>query len=231
MTNFSRKILSATLALLLVAEQLMTGVLAFSDLGSVDGEATDPAPVVASADAGTTASDDTATDADTTADAGDAADSTDADAADTTADQADTTTGAAADSADADTTTADIADQTDVATGATTDTADTADQDTATDTADQADTTTGADTVLDGADDALLTPLAATTPLFSMMTRAAQGGSVKVDVATRTAAGETPRTEYRVGEQIETNAVIDNSGLGATLNARGRITLPKKYLS
>lgn len=226
MTNFSRKILSATLALLLVAEQLMTGVLAFSDLGSVDGAATDPAPVVVSADVTSTDAADT-----TSSDPVTDADTADTDATADAPDQTDVATGATADSADADTTTADVADQTDVATGATADTADTADQDTATDTADQADTTTGADTVLDGADDALLTPLAATTPLFSMMTRAAQGGSVKVDVATRTAAGETPRTEYRVGEQIETNAIIDNSGLGGVLDARARITIPKAHLT
>lgn len=55
-------------------------------------------------------------------------------------------------------------------------------------------------------------------------------GKTTVDVREATPDGSEPRTEFWVGEQINTNAVIDNSGLGETLYAKAKLTLPKKYI-
>lgn len=55
-------------------------------------------------------------------------------------------------------------------------------------------------------------------------------GKTTVDVREATPDGSAPRTEFWVGEQINTNAVIDNSGLGETLYAKAKLTLPKKYI-
>lgn len=61
--------------------------------------------------------------------------------------------------------------------------------------------------------------------------RNANTGKTSVDVREATSDGSEARTEFWVGEQISTNAVIDNSGLGAQLRARGKITFPKAYVN
>ena len=56
-------------------------------------------------------------------------------------------------------------------------------------------------------------------------------GKTTVDVREATPDGSLPRTDFWVGEQINTNAVIDNSWLGETLYARARLVLPRKHLA